>query len=134
MSCHSRISNGRTIIEKKGSGEVPNGALGLVIPTCLLLDHHLVQPLDFSTMPIRLSAELVYMAIQQLDDIYDRPTLLTLATTAHGLSDAALDVLWARPDLWNLAKRMDESLWHIEATEAPSGYDDTMRQKRVSDT
>jgi hypothetical protein len=105
-----------------------------VIATCLLLDHHLAQPLGFSTMPIRLSAELIYMVVQQLDDLYDKPTLLTLATTTRALSDAALDILWARPDLWNVAERMDESLWYIETTQEPSGYDDTVRQKRVSDT
>jgi hypothetical protein len=107
---------------------------GLVTAIYLILDHHLVPPLSLSSMRIRLSAEVLYMVVQQLDDLYDRPTLLTLATTARALSDAALDVLWAPPNLWNLAKRMDGSLWYIELTQETRGYEDGVRPKWVSDT
>jgi hypothetical protein len=64
-----------------------------------------------------LSNELLYTIVQNLNIYAHKPTLIALSTTNHVLSDAALDVLWAKPTIWNLAKCMDESIWSIEEVE-----------------
>jgi hypothetical protein len=64
-----------------------------------------------------LSNELLYAIVQNLNIYVHKPELVALSTTNHVLSDAALDVLWAEPTVWNLAKCMDESIWSIEEVE-----------------
>jgi hypothetical protein len=39
-----------------------------------------------------------------------------LIITNRALSEAALDVIWANVSIWNLAQRMEASLWTIIKT------------------
>jgi hypothetical protein len=66
---------------------------------------------------MRLSEELLYALVQHLSIDSDRHTLVALSTTSRVLSDAALDILWTMPDLWILAKCMDEAMWEIQETD-----------------
>jgi hypothetical protein len=65
---------------------------------------------------MRLSEELIYALVQHLNIDGDRNTLVALSTTSQVLSDAALDILWTTPNLWILAKCMDEEIWDIQET------------------
>jgi hypothetical protein len=71
-------------------------------------------------MTTKLSDELIYALVQYLDPDRDRGTLVALSTTSRVLSDAALDILWATPDVWNLAKCMDELIWCVIGTDSPN--------------
>jgi hypothetical protein len=66
---------------------------------------------------MKLSEELLYALVQHLNIDGDRNTLVALSTTSRVLSDAALDILWTTPNLWILAKRMDEAIWEIQETD-----------------
>jgi hypothetical protein len=46
----------------------------------------------------------------------DSATLQALATTNRALSEAALDVIWEDVGIWDLAQRMDTSIWTIIQT------------------
>jgi hypothetical protein len=43
----------------------------------------------------------------------DRPTAAVLARTCRAFTETALDIVWEDPPLWELAQRMDESLWTV---------------------
>jgi hypothetical protein len=58
--------------------------------------------------------EIACGIVHHLDAQWDRETLLALVVTNRLLCDAALGVLWAEPPVWDLAQRMDPSLWVIE--------------------
>jgi hypothetical protein len=46
----------------------------------------------------------------------DKDVLQALIVTNRALSEAALDVIWANVSIWNLAQRMEASLWTIIKT------------------
>jgi hypothetical protein len=46
----------------------------------------------------------------------DKDVLQALTVTNRALSEAALDVIWANISIWNLAQRMEASLWTIIKT------------------
>jgi hypothetical protein len=82
--------------------------------------HHDLSNVDYrGIMTTKLSDELIYELVQHLHPDRDRGTLVALSTTSRVLSDAALDILWATPDVWNLAKCMDELIWRVEGVGDP---------------
>jgi hypothetical protein len=47
----------------------------------------------------------------------DTATLSSLARTCRALSEPALDAMWAKPDLWNLAQTIDSDLRTVTTVE-----------------
>jgi Fe-S oxidoreductase len=43
----------------------------------------------------------------------DEPSTVALACTSRGLCEPALDSLWERPPIWELARRMSPDLYDI---------------------
>jgi hypothetical protein len=58
------------------------------------------------------------------DDPNDMKTLLSLSTTSHVLSEAALDVIWADVDSWDLAQRMSSSAWTVVQVGGDEDFED----------
>jgi hypothetical protein len=65
--------------------------------------------------PVLCLPEVVSLVVGELsmDDPEDIADLLSLATTNRVFSEAAFDVIWDEVSIWNLAQRMDTSLWTI---------------------
>jgi hypothetical protein len=65
--------------------------------------------------PVFCLPEVVSLVVGELsmDDPEDVADLLSLATTSRVFSEAAFDVIWDEVSIWNLAQRMDASLWTI---------------------
>jgi hypothetical protein len=55
---------------------------------------------------------LVTSCVENCDGLY------ALATVNRSFSFFALERMWTAPIVWNLAKCMDASLWHIEIDES----------------
>jgi hypothetical protein len=48
---------------------------------------------------------------------YTSSVYLPLALINRAFSEHALDKIWERPKLWDLAQRMDNNCWYIEVVE-----------------
>jgi hypothetical protein len=54
----------------------------------------------------------------------DMKTLLSLSTTSRVLSEAALDIIWANVDSWDLAQRMSSSTWTVVQVGGDEDFED----------
>jgi hypothetical protein len=53
----------------------------------------------------------------------DKLSLVALATTNRAFSEPALNKLWAAPQLWDLAKTMEQKLWVVKTVNAEPAYE-----------
>jgi hypothetical protein len=61
--------------------------------------------------------DIVSLVVSSVGNVGNREDLRALATVNRLFRSFTLDHLWAMPIVWNLAKCMDASLWHIESDE-----------------
>jgi hypothetical protein len=53
----------------------------------------------------------------------DKLSLVALATTNRAFSEPALNKLWTAPQLWDLAKTMEQKLWVVKDVNAEPAYE-----------
>jgi hypothetical protein len=53
----------------------------------------------------------------------DQLSLVALASTSRAFSEPALNRLWAAPQLWDLAKTMEQKLWVVKNVIAEPAYE-----------
>jgi hypothetical protein len=70
--------------------------------------------------PALLIPEIALAVVQEMGSLGEgekplvKAALIALAQTCRALSEPALDVLWAAPQLWDLAVLMPADIWKIE--------------------
>jgi hypothetical protein len=91
-------------------------------PNLLILNHRFLETARLQRTMSRalLIPEIALAVVQELGSSGEgeqppaKAVLIALARTCRALSEPALDVLWAEPQLWDLAVLMPADIWKIE--------------------